>query len=112
LLSIGVDETSNSLLVSAPAFLFDNVSQMIIELDKAAAPEYEVRVVHIGPSISADRVRELFDEVYNNKQPEKQPEKPQVEKRPSGKPSQRSKSGGNGNSQKQQQESSEKKEAG
>ena len=36
LLSIGVDETSNSLLVSAPAFLFDHVSKMIIELDKAA----------------------------------------------------------------------------
>jgi type II secretory pathway component GspD/PulD (secretin) len=111
LLSIGVDENSNSLLVSAPAFLFDHVSKMIIELDKAAAPEYEVRVVHVA-GLSADRVRELFDEVYNNKQPEKQPEKPTAEKKPAGKSSQKSKSGGKGNSDKQHQDSSEKKEAG
>ena len=112
LLSIGVDETSNSLLLSAPAFLFDHVSRMIGELDKAAAPEYEVRVVQIGPGISAERVRDLFEQVYNNKQPEKPAEKPPVEKRPSGKSPQRSKSGGNGKSQPEHQESGEKKEAG
>jgi type II secretory pathway component GspD/PulD (secretin) len=111
LLSIGVDETSNSLLVSAPAFLFDHVSHMIIELDKAAAPEYEVRVVRIGPSVSAERVKDLLDQVYNNKQPEKPEEKPAVEKRSSAKPSQRGKSGTNGKSQRQR-ESDEKKDAG
>ncbi len=107
LLSIGVNETSNSLLVSAPAFLFDHVSKMILELDKAAAPEYEVRVVHIGPGISAERVRDLFDQVYNNKQPEKPP----ADKRANAKPGQRSKPGGNGNSKRQQEEGGEKKDA-
>ena len=84
---------------------------MIIELDKAAAPEYEVRVVRIGPSVSAERVKDLLDQVYNNKQPEKPEEKPAVEKRSSAKPSQRGKSGTNGKSQRQR-ESDEKKDAG
>ena len=75
-------------------------------------PEYEVRVVQIGPGISADRVKDLLDEVYNNKQAEKPPEKPPAEKRPAAKPSQRSKSGGKGTSQPQKESSGEKKEAG
>ncbi len=112
LLSIGVDETSNSLLLSAPAFLFDHVSKMVLELDKAAAPEYEVRVVPIGPGVSAERVKDLFDEVYNNKQPEKAAEKPPAEKKPSGRQSKRSKPGGSGDSKRQQEEGGEKKEGG
>jgi type II secretory pathway component GspD/PulD (secretin) len=112
LLSIGVDETSNSLLVSAPAFLFDHVAKMIIELDKAAAPEYAVRMVQVGRGVSAEHVKDLFDQVYNNKQPDKPADKRPADKSPTKKPAQRAKSGGNGNSKPEQKESAEKKEAG
>ena len=52
LLSIGIDEVSNSLMVSAPAYLFDHVSRMIEGLDQAAAPDYTVRMVHVSRGIS------------------------------------------------------------
>lgn len=65
MLSIGVDETSNSLLVSAPAFLFDHVSKMIQELDEAAAANDSVRVVKIGPGVSAERMQVLLEDILH-----------------------------------------------
>ena len=71
LLSIGVDEVSNSLTVSAPAYLFEQVALLIKQLDEAAIPDYTVRVVHVSHDITAQRVKEIFDEVYRNKPSEK-----------------------------------------
>ena len=51
LLSIGVDESSNTLIVSAPAFLFDRVREMIEKLDRAAGDNV-VEVVKVGPGIT------------------------------------------------------------
>ena len=48
MLSIGIDETSNSLAVSAPAFLFDHVTKMIRDLDEAAAANSTVRMVKVA----------------------------------------------------------------
>jgi hypothetical protein len=61
LLSIGVDETSNSLVVSAPAFLFDHVGKMIKELDEAAAANNAVRVVKVGRGVTAARLHEVLE---------------------------------------------------
>ena len=102
LLSIGVDETSNSVMVSAPAFLFDHVARMVQELDKAAAPEYEVRVVRIGSAISADRVKDILDEVYNSKQPEKAADKEGADKQSTDKSSKGSRTSGRNSQQKPQ----------
>ena len=66
LLSIGVDEVSNTLAVSAPAYLFEHVTKMIRQLDEAAAPDYTVRVMKVGPGISADRLKSVLDDVYQN----------------------------------------------
>jgi type II secretory pathway component GspD/PulD (secretin) len=63
LLSIGVDELSNTLAVSAPTYLFDHVSKMITALDEAAAPNYTVRVVKIGPGTDAARLRDVLGAV-------------------------------------------------
>ncbi len=100
LLSIGVDETSNSLMVSAPAYLFDHVAKMIKELDQAAAPDYTVRMVRVGPGLSANRVKEILDEVYNQKSSEKRP----VEKRPSAKTSKPGKATHRANQAKEKQQ--------
>jgi len=111
LLSIGVDETSNSLVVSAPAFLFDHVSKMIRDLDVAAAPDYEVQVMRIGPGITPERVKEILDEVYNHKAAENPPaENVPAGKRPSRKSSTSSKSGGRSGSPSQEGSSSGDKE--
>jgi len=72
-LSIGIDEVSNSLVLSAPAYLFDQVAKMINDLDKAAVPDYTVQMVHVGHGMSATRMKELLDEVYMQKSAENLP---------------------------------------
>lgn len=57
LLSLGVDDVSNSLVVSAPAYLLEEVEKLIEELDQAAEPAAEtVSVVQLGPGLSAAQV--------------------------------------------------------
>ncbi len=57
LLSVGVDDVSNSLVVSAPAYLLEEVEKLIEELDQAAEPAAEtVSVVQLGPGISAAQI--------------------------------------------------------
>jgi type II secretory pathway component GspD/PulD (secretin) len=70
-LSIGVDEISNSLTISAPAYLFVHVTKLINDLDEAAAPTYTVQMMRIRPGISAKRVKAILDEVYMQKSGEK-----------------------------------------
>ncbi|WP_460166589.1 secretin N-terminal domain-containing protein [Thermostilla marina] len=58
LLSLGVDEESNSLIVSAPSFLMEDIEKMIEELDRAAEPlAPTVEVIQLGDSVSAENVR-------------------------------------------------------
>ena len=93
LLSIGVDEISNSLTVSAPAYLFEHVNKLIKDLDEAAAPTYTVQMVHIRPGITASRVKEILDEVYM----QKSAEKPPAAERPVAKPNPAKSSSRSGN---------------
>jgi type II secretory pathway component GspD/PulD (secretin) len=65
LLSIGVDDLSNTLVVSAPAYFFDRVCLLIQDLDNAAS-DNAVRVVKVGPGISAVRLQEVLDSVLAN----------------------------------------------
>ena len=65
LLSIGIDETSNSLAISAPAYLFDPVSKMIKDLDEAAAANNTVRMVKVAPGMSAAHLQEVLEGVLN-----------------------------------------------
>ncbi len=58
LLSIGVDDLSNTLLVSAPVYLMNDIRKLIQELDQAAEPVQEtVEVIQLGRGISAESVR-------------------------------------------------------
>ncbi len=60
-LSIGVDEISNTLLVSAEGEnLMLNVAQMIETLDEAAKPLSSYSVVHLKGSTNAERVRQVL----------------------------------------------------
>jgi len=60
-LSIGIDETSNALVVSAPTYVFRDVRKMIKDLDKVAEANNTVRVVKISKGVSAARLREIID---------------------------------------------------
>lgn len=54
-LSLGVDEDSNTLVVSAPEFLFRDISRLIEQFDEAARPTSDTVYVHRLPS-GVDRV--------------------------------------------------------
>jgi type II secretory pathway component GspD/PulD (secretin) len=66
LLSIGVDEISNSLMVSAPAYLFEHVTRMIKQLDEAASPDYSVQYIQVH-GMSAKHMKQILEEAYLHK---------------------------------------------
>jgi len=58
LLSIGADDLSNTLLVSAPLYLMNDLRKLVEELDRAAEPVQDtVEVVKLGPGVSAEGVK-------------------------------------------------------
>ena len=65
-LSIGIDELSNSLVVSAPAYLFDQVHKMITDLDKAAAPTSTIKVVKLGQGVTSEQAREALSDILGD----------------------------------------------
>jgi type II secretory pathway component GspD/PulD (secretin) len=62
-LSIGVDTLSNSLIVSAPEFLFRDIEKLIQDLDEAAKPTDAVQVMQLGQGVSASVVHETLSKV-------------------------------------------------
>ena len=67
LLSVGVDEMSNTLIISAPVFLFEDVTRLIDELDQASEPvQMTVQVLRIGNGVGASDVREALSQVYGS----------------------------------------------
>lgn len=64
-LSIGVDEISNTLLVSVQEELFDSVVQMVEKLDQEAAPNTVVHVHRVNGSVSAAALRETISDALS-----------------------------------------------
>jgi len=65
-LSIGVDDVTNTLLVSTEGQnLMENVTKMIEALDEAAKPVADVQVVTLKGGMNAERVREVLDELLS-----------------------------------------------
>ncbi len=65
-LSIGIDELSNSLVVSAPAYLFEQVHKMIIDLDQAAAPTSTIKVIKLGQGVTSQQAREALSDILGD----------------------------------------------
>ena len=84
LLSIGVDDLSNTLVISAPMFLIDDVLEIVAALDEAAAPTVStVRVLQMGQGVSAAHVQQVLSNVLGSKSTRgKQPAKPKAPERP------------------------------
>jgi len=68
MLSIGVDELSNTLIVSAPRFLFDQVDALIKELDERAKPTSSVRVVRLDGKVNTAVVRQALANILGQPQ--------------------------------------------
>ncbi|MCA9141961.1 MAG: hypothetical protein KDB05_04215 [Planctomycetales bacterium] len=68
-LSIGIDEVSNVLLISAEGEqLMKSISSMIETLDTAAKPVSSVSVVKLGGNLNAEKVREVLAGLLGEKQ--------------------------------------------
>ena len=62
-LSVGIDTLSNTLIVSAPEFLFRDIEKLIADLDEAAKPTDAVQVLQLGRGVSASVVQETLSKV-------------------------------------------------
>jgi hypothetical protein len=77
LLSIGIDEISNTLLVSAAESMMENISRTIDELEEAARPNVPtLQVLRVNPrTVDTDELQKRLAKVL--KKPEPKPKQPQ-----------------------------------
>lgn len=67
LLSIGVDDLSNTLLVSSPVYLMNDIRKLIQELDQAAEPVHDaVEVITLGRGVSAESVKRALGDLFGS----------------------------------------------
>lgn len=67
LVSIGVDELSNTLVVSATDGLMQNISEMITALDDAARPSSSVKVIKVDERINTEVLREKLFKMFGKR---------------------------------------------
>jgi len=64
LLSIGVDEASNSLVVSSVSGLMEDITKLIETLDEAAKPTTKVQVMQMPASINLSTLKSRLDSTF------------------------------------------------
>ncbi len=89
LLSIGVDDISNTLVLSCPGYFFDDLLKIVEDLDEAASPtKPTVRVLQMDQGVSARHMQSLLSGVLSGKSSRGKPPapKPEGQPRPGGPP--------------------------
>lgn len=86
-LSLGADDVSGVLIVSAQSAIFDDIVRMVNELDEQAAPKTTVQVHRVYGTISAEALQKALDKAVGKawlgNRPEQQPNQtgPDAEKK-------------------------------
>lgn len=77
LLSMGIDDSSNTLIVSSSGSLMDTIGEMIESLDEAANSSSVVQVLHVDETVDLgliqERLRDLMKPSVSGEQPGQQP---------------------------------------
>jgi hypothetical protein len=73
-LSIGVDDISNTLLISVQEELYDSVIRMVDQLDQEAIPNTVVRVHRVNGNVTAEALRETIDDAMSRPWPGGKPD--------------------------------------
>ncbi len=88
-LSLGADDVSGILIVSAQKGIFDDIVKMVHELDEQAAPKTTVQVHRVYGTVSAEALQKALEKAVGNawigNRPEQQPNQtgnPEGEKKP------------------------------
>ncbi len=82
LLSVGVDDISNTIIVSAPENLLQNVSELIDQLDRAARPTNSVQVVKLDGKVNATELQKRLSKIFAKPQQRPQQQKPNQPQQP------------------------------
>ena len=70
LLSIGIDDSSNTLIVSSAGSLMETITVLIEDLDKAADSSSVVQVVRVDKSVDLALIQERLRELMKTPQPQ------------------------------------------
>jgi hypothetical protein len=76
LLSMGIDDTSNTLVVSSTGSLMDTVGELIEELDDAADSSAVVQVIKVDKSVDLGLIKQRLDELMGASKEKNQPPQP------------------------------------
>lgn len=88
-LSIGVDDISNTLLISAEGEpLMNLVMDMVKRIDEAAKPVSTVRVVNLRTGVGGDKIRDLLQQLLEKRDPNQQQQNQNQNGQPNGNPQQ------------------------
>ena len=80
LVSLGVDDISNTIIVSAPESLLENIAQLIEQLDRAARATNSVQVVKLDGKINSADLQKRLSKILTKPQqkpPQQRPQQPQ-----------------------------------
>jgi len=88
LLSIGVDPISDTLVVSSTASLMETISELVMELDKAAEQSSSVQILKLDPSVNIALIQERLSEALGtaSRKPAGQPKGRNSREAPNGIP--------------------------
>ena len=76
LLSIGVDETANILIISATEGLLSNVGQIVEQLDEAAQPNSSFKIVQVNTRVNLRELQKKLQSMLAPKPPQQQNKNP------------------------------------
>lgn len=82
LISVGVDEISNTVIASAPESLLQNVSELIDQLDRAARPTNSVQVVRLDAKVNSADLQKRLSKIFTKPQQKPQQQRPQQPQQP------------------------------
>jgi hypothetical protein len=74
LLSIGIDEVSNSLIISAPAGFYDKVVKLIHKLDEMSKPSVDaIDMTRLQQSLSAKQLQDALNKILGQQKTQGRP---------------------------------------
>lgn len=82
LVSLGIDDISNTIIVSAPDSLLQNISELIEQLDRAARPTNSVQVVKLDGKVNSVDLQKRLAKIFTKPQPKQPQQRPQQPQQP------------------------------
>lgn len=86
LISLGVDDISNTIIVSAPESMLENISELIEQLDRAARPTNSVQVVRLDSKVNSSDLQKRLSKIFTKPQQKPPPQRPQQPQQPQQQP--------------------------